>query len=66
MEVRAFLYHEIGCSRLYTGNGRGKHPSGHLTSTEYLTKNRMLTEIDSVQFIDLEFDLDRLRLLAHK
>jgi hypothetical protein len=66
MEVRAFLYHEIGCSRLFTGNGRGKHPAGHETSTEYLAKNRMFKEIDAVQFVDLEFDLDRLKQLAKK
>ena len=57
-QVRAFLYHEIGLTFLYSGQGHTvMEHSLEKGLSEYLTKNRPFHEIKHLQFIDVELEI---------
>ena len=54
IEVRQFLWDEIGLKDLYVGNGRTLNDAGEQGPYEYLAKNMRLEAIDGLAIIDID------------
>ena len=53
IEVRQFLWDEIGLKRLYTGLGNTVNDNGEMGPPEYLAQNKKLAEIEGLASIDV-------------
>lgn len=53
MQVRQFLYDEIGASQLFAGDGFGREDDGSITAREYLADNLKLSVIPGCVLVDL-------------
>lgn len=58
--TRAFLYHEVGLSALYGGQGVTMREDGGVGIKEYLTPNRLLRDLPAYAFIDLPLSIEEL------
>lgn len=53
IEVRQFLWDEIGLKRLYTGLGNTVNDDGEVGPPEYLAQNKKLLEIEGLATVDV-------------
>ena len=61
-EVRGWLYHVMGCSRLFDGSGRTRLADGTRGVREYLVRNRPVDEFPPGTFAWVEMPIDRKEL----
>ncbi|ELR15337.1 uncharacterized protein ACA1_086530 [Acanthamoeba castellanii str. Neff] len=57
--TRAFLYHEVGLSQLFHGDGFTRTEDGQVGLREYLVPNRPLTSFAKHRSVELPLDLDQ-------
>jgi len=55
--ARAWLYHTLGCLDLYKGDGYSYSHSGERKGIEYFARNRLRTDINGLEVIDLKIVL---------
>jgi hypothetical protein len=53
LQVRAFLYHQIGLNELFRGDGRTLTHEGILSDKEYMTINRPLNQLNNCILLDI-------------
>jgi hypothetical protein len=53
LQVRAFLYHQIGLNELFRGDGRTLTHEGVLSDKEYLTINRPVNQLNKYILLDI-------------
>ena len=54
VQVRQFLWDEVGIKGLFTGDGRTMNDQGHVGPQEYLAKNMRLDAIPGCAVLDVD------------
>ena len=54
MEVRQFLWDEIGLNKLFTGKGYTEDEQGNVGPKEYLAMNKRFDEIKGLCVVDVD------------